>query len=277
MNFSDGEWRSLIDNATIRAARLGGASPVDTDQLDVTRLQPPDSVVYQLRTPIEDVSDGDPVTTWPAGIGSPDGQNGTDLAYSEGAFGDRDAVSSNSSDASLNIGSDSVNVIGDSTFAWAICLQTTNSEWGMGYRADDPERSEVSMRYEDGTVEFAVIGAETDNDLTVIRETSIFADIELDDGTPRAIVWNRDFSDSGTGWEIWAGEQGGEISELETEIDSGFEDADDFFAPADTDDDMFLWKVPFEPNMEGSISHFELADDILSPTEISGFHSRAFL
>jgi len=276
MNFIDGEWRSLIDNQTIRAARLGGASPVDTDQLDVTRLQTPDSVVYQLRTPIEGVSDGDPVTTWPAATGSPDGQNGTDLVYSEGAFGDRDAVSSTSSGASLNIGSDSVNVIADSVFAWAVCLQTTNSGWEMGYRADG--RGEVWMGYEDGTVEFAVTGFE---DTTIRRRTSIFADIELDDGTPRAVVWNRAFPDSGSGfdgeWEIWAGEQGGEISQLETEIDSGFEDATRFDAPADDDDDVFLWGGTFESNMEGSISHFELADDILSATEISGFHSRAFL
>jgi len=279
MNFTEGVWRSLIDNEEVRTSRLGGASSADTDQLNTDIKQPFDSVVYEIQTPIEGLSDGDPVEIWPASVGSPDGE-GTELTYSEGAFDGIDAVSGDgdggfgTDDPVLNIGSDSANVVFSSTFSWVMTIQSNNDEWGMGYISGSADDN-VRMEYEENTLEFSVAGRDSDTNLA---ETSIFADIELDDGAARTIVWNRTSADDGSGfgnneWEIWAGEQGGEISELETEIDGGFEDSVSDDIP---EDDMTLFSESFSDALDGSISLFALADETLSADTIELFHEIAF-
>lgn len=274
MNFTEGQWRSLIDNEPVRTARLGSVSSVDTDQLNANITNPFDGIVYEIQTPIEGLSDGDAVETWPASIGSPDGQ-GTKLTYSEGAFDGIDAVSADGpggfgqDDPVLNIDPGIVDVIFEPVFSWLMTIQSNNDGWRMGYIDGDTGDQELRVEYDDGTLEFDLRGT---NDIGTLRTTSISADIELDDGAVRTIVFNRTAPpdggvSGGDEWEIWAGEQGGEISQLETEIEPGFEES--------TSDTIPDNGVNLLDALDGSMSQFALADETFSEDQIQVFHELA--
>ena len=229
----------------------------------------PDSVVYQLKTPISGLSDGDTVNTWPAVEGKPDATSSS-LIYSENEFNEIDAVSGDGIDDILNCGSDSTDIIGGTEFTWAMTIQTQDTD-------------RIIMGFEDENIDsFCRIDFRDDGDIQLrMRDdttniTTLVADSPgIRDGNPYSIVWVRGDDDGGDNWELYIGQQGQTIGQEPLSVDSDGFDLGEFTSPADDPDDFTLFarnKDDFHGDM--FISQFELANDAWSETEIDDFHER---